>query len=477
MPAPPAPGANEGERALKTQQHRAFRARRALASAGAIFTILGLVTVGSGIAAAAKIGTKQPGKTTARTTVKAGKPKVTDIQWGTVGGQPVDLYTLKGAGGMKVKISQFGADIQSIDVPNSAGKLVDVVLGFPALDDYVADFEQGADQTSWPVSSGSGDVYFGGTIGRYANRIANGTFPLNGTMYKLDTNNGPNALHGGYLGWNTQVWSATPATTKATASVTMSASFPAGEGCDVTLTPACTGFPSPVNASVKFTVTKDNQLTLAYSATNESSTLATVINLTNHSYFNLGGQASGSVYNQDLAINGNEYQPTNSTQIPEAPYFVKVKGTPFNFLKGHSIGKYLYSTNMPDGTTGPIRQLQYAHGYDFNWVLNEQGKYRLDAVAQNNDTGITLWEYTDQPGVQLYTSNYLDGDLTGTTGTTYRQGQAFTLETQHYPDSPNHIGQTSWPSVVLNAGQTFTSKTAYKFGVKPSGYAKSVHFK
>jgi aldose 1-epimerase len=462
---------------LNTQQHRPSRAWRALASAGAVFTILALATVGSGAAMAAKVGKKHPSKTK---TVKTGKPKVTDIQWGTVGGQPVDLYTLKGAGGMQVKISQFGADVQSIDVPNKNGKLVDVALGFPALADYVADFEQGYNKVDWPISgstSGSGDVYFGGTIGRYANRIANGTFPLNGTTYKLDTNNGPNSLHGGYLGWNTHVWTAAPATTKTAASVTMSASFPAGEGCDTALTPGCTGFPSAVNASVKFTVTKDNQLQLAYSATNESPTLATVINLTNHSYFNLGGQASGNVYNQDLAINGSEYTPTNSTQIPEAPYFVNVKGTPFDFLNGHTIGKYLYSTNLPDGTTGPIRQLQYAHGYDHNWVLNDQGKYRLDAVAEDPDNGITLWEYTDQPGVQLYTSNYLVGDLTGTTGTTYRQGQAFTLETQHYPDSPNHIGQAGWPSVVLNAGQTFTSKTAYKFGVKPSGYATSVHFK
>lgn len=465
---------------MNTQQHGASRVRRALATAGAVSTIVALVTVGSGVAAAAKVGKKHPSKTKTGKTVKAGKPKVTDIQWGTVGGQPVDLYTLKGAGGMQVKISQFGANVQSIDVPNKKGKLVDVVLGFPTLADYVADFEQGYNKVDWPISgstSGSGDVYFGGTIGRYANRIANGTFSLNGTTYKLDTNNGPNSLHGGYLGWNTHVWTAAPATTKTAASVTMSAIFPAGEGCDTTLTPGCTGFPSAVNASVKFTVTKDNQLQLAYSATNESPTLATVINLTNHSYFNLGGQASGNVYSQDLAIDGNQYQPTNPSQIPAAPYFVNVKGTPFNFLNGHPIGKYLYSTNLPDGTTGPIRQLQYAHGYDHNWVLNDQGKYRLDAVAEDPDNGITLWEYTDQPGVQMYTSNYLVGDLTGTTGTTYRQGQAFTLETQHYPDSPNHIGQAGWPSVVLNAGQTFTSKTAYKFGVKPSGYATSVHFK
>jgi aldose 1-epimerase len=456
---------------LKTQLQRASRARRALAGAGAISTLAVLATVGTGVASAAKT----------TTTTTPSKPKVTDVQWGTVGGQPVDLYTLKGAGGMKVKISQFGADVQSIDVPNRSGKLVDVALGFPTLADYVADFEQsyaqGVSSSTWPISGGSGDVYFGATIGQYANRIAGGKFALNGTTYQLDTNNGPNDLHGGYFGWNTHVWTAAPKTTKSAAAVTMSATFPAGAGCDTTLTPGCTGFPTAMDASVTFTVTRNNQLKLAYSATNESTSLATVINLTNHTYFNLGGQASGNVYGQDLAINGNQYTPTNSTQIPEAPYFVNVKGTPFNFLKMHPIGKYLYATNMPDGTTGPIRQLQFAHGYDHNWVLNDQGKYRVAAVAQDPTNGITLWEYTDQPGVQLYTSNYLVGDLTGTTGTTYRQGQAFTLETQHYPDSPSHIGQAGWPSVVLNAGQTFTSKTAYKFVVEPANYSSQVHFK
>jgi aldose 1-epimerase len=293
----------------------------------------------------------------------------------------------------------------------------------------------------------------------------------------LDTNNGPNDLHGGYLGWNTHVWTATPKTTKTTASVAMSATFPAGTGCDVTLTPGCTGFPTPMDATVTFTLTKHNELKLAYSATNESTSLATVINLTNHTYFNLGGQASGNVYGQDLAINSNQYTPTNNVQIPESPYFLNVKGTPFNFLKMHTIGKYLYATNLPDGTSGPIRQLQYAHGYDHNWVLNGQGKDRLDAVAQDPKNGITLWQYTDQPGVQLYTSNYQVGDLIGTTGTTYRQGQAFTLETQHYPDSPNHIGQAGWPSVVLNAGQTFTSRTAMKFGVEPANYSSKVSFR
>jgi aldose 1-epimerase len=217
-------------------------------------------------------------------------------------------------------------------------------------------------------------------------------------------------------------------------------------------------------------------LKIGYSATNESSSLSTVINLTNHTYFNLGGQASGNVYDQDLAINGNDYTPADPSQIPEPPYFVPVKGTPFNFLDGHPIGKYEYSNNLPDGTqaTSSITQLQYAHGYDHNWVLNGQGKYRLDAVAEDPSTGITLWQYTDQPGVQLYTSNYVVGDLVGTTGKIYRQGQGFTLETQHYPDSPNHQGDPAWPSVVLPAGQTFKSNTAFKFGVKAPGYASSV---
>jgi aldose 1-epimerase len=438
--------------------------------------------VGSGAALAASTHHKKQGH---KTTTMSTKPKVTSIPWGTIAagpsaGQTADLFTLRGAGGMRVNVSSFGADVQSVKVPNNKGKMVDVVLGFPSLNDYVQDFTQGAQQITWPIpntSGGSGDTYFGATIGEYANRIAKGTFPLNGTTYKLDINNGVNSLHGGYLGWNTYNWTGTPKTTKTNASVTMSASFPAGTGCDKTLTPNCTGYPAPITASVTFTVTKQNALRIHYSATNTSSSLSTVINLTNHSYFNLGGQASGTVYNQDLAINANQYQPTDPTQIPEPPYFLPVKGTPFDFLNGHPIGQYIEAANKPDGTSGPFTQLQYAHGYDHNWILNGQGKYRLGAVAEDPANGITLWTYTDQPGLQVYTSNYLVGDLVGTTGTIYRQGQAFTLETQHYPDSPNHQGDPAWPSVVLPAGQTFQSTTAFKFGVEGPNYASHVHFK
>ena len=153
-----------------------------------------------------------------------------------------------------------------------------------------------------------------------------------------------------------------------------------------------------------------------------------------------------------------------------------VGGTAYDFRTMHPIGESITDAGLPDGTTGPLTQLQIAHGYDNNWVLNDQGKYRLAAVAEDASNGVTLWASTDQPGVQLYTGNFLVGDLIGTSGHTYRQGAGFTLETQHYPDSPNHIGQSGWPSVVLNPGSTFTTHTAYAFGIEPAKYASTVKF-
>jgi aldose 1-epimerase len=401
---------------------------------------------------------------------------VTSAAWGSVGGQQVNLYTLSNGSGMKVNISNYGGVVQSIWVPTRSGRLTDVSLGFPTLSDYVADFTQGATSTPWPESGGSGDTYFGAIIGRYANRIANASFTLDGNTYKLDANNGPNTLHGGYLGWNTKVWTASPATTAGGASLTLTANFPAGEGCLPSLSPGCTGFPAAVSAKVTYMLTPRNQLQISYAATNRSATDPTVVNLTNHTYFNLGGEASGSVDNQLLALNSDEYTPTNVNQIPEPPYFVPVSGTAYDFRTMHPIGEYLTDANLPDGTSGPLTQLQIAHGYDNNWVLNGQGSYRLAAVAQDASNGVTMWAYTDQPGVQLYTGNFLVGDLAGTSGHIYRQGAGFTLETQHYPDSPNHIGQAGWPSVVLNPGATFTTKTAYQFGTEPAGFASRIRF-
>jgi aldose 1-epimerase len=390
------------------------------------------------------------------------------VPWGTVPGEgQANLYTLRNSNGMVVKITNFGGVVQSIWVPDRRGHARDVVLGFSSLDDYVNDFFQGDKGTPWPAPGGSGNTYFGAIIGRYANRIANASFDLNGTHYTLDANNGPNTLHGGFLGWNTAVWSAATSTGSGTASLELTNTFKGGEGCDPnqTKTP-CTGFPADVRATVVYTLTRDNQLKITYTAINSSSSLDTVINLTNHSYFNLGGESSGTVENQLLQIKADQYTPVNTNLIPEAPYFVNVAGTPYDFRHLTPIGKNIRNTNLPDGVplTDGLKQLQIAHGYDNNWVLNGSG-YRLVSNAIDPQTGIFLRTFTDQPGVQFYSSNFLVGDLIGTGGNTYRQTQGFTLETQHYPDSPHHIGDPAWPSVVLPHGGTFNSTTSYQLGV------------
>jgi aldose 1-epimerase len=438
--------------------YRTFRAiARPWACALAVGSVA-LLTVGASATAVAK-ATRHVEHPAA-----AGRAGISSAAWGSVDGHAVRLYTLKNGRGMTVKITNYGGDVQSIIVPSRTGA-TNVSLGFPKLADYVADFTQGADKTPWPLTGGSGDTYFGAIIGRYGNRIANGRFSLNGKTYRLDQNNGTNMLHGGFRGWNTDVWTATPSLGSAGPSLALTATFAAGDGCLASLSPGCTGFPAAIKATVTYTLTHSDQLQIAYLATNLSRTDSTVVNLTNHTYFNLGGQASGDVYDQLLALNSSQYQPVNPSLIPEKPYFVKVGGTPYNFQTMHAIGKYIHDTNLPDGTSGPLRQLQIAHGYDNDWVLHGQGTYRLAAVAQDPSNGVTLRTYTDQPGVQFYSSNFLVGDLIGTTGKTYRQGAGFTLETQHYPDAPNHIGQKGWPSVVVAPGQTFSSRTAFAFSV------------
>jgi aldose 1-epimerase len=387
------------------------------------------------------------------------------VPWGSVDGQGVSLYTLRSGNGMVVKITNYGGVVQSIWVQDRKGHRTNVALGFPRLSDYVSDFTQGATKTPFPASGGSGDTYFGAIIGRYANRIANAAFSLNSKTYKLDANNGPNTLHGGYLGWNTRVWAATPSSGSSAVSLRLTASFPAGEGCLASLSPGCTGFPAPVTATVTYTLTRGNALKMNYSVVNTSTTDATVLNLTNHTYFNLGGEGNGTIYNELLALNSTKYTPVDINLIPESPYFVPVRGTAFDFRTLHPIGQNIRNTRLPDGGSGPLTQLQIAHGYDHNWVLNGQGRFRLAAVAADPDNGVVMRTYTDQPGVQVYTGNFLVGDLIGTSGRVYRQGDAFTLETQHYPDSPHHIGDPAWPSVVLNAGATFNSTTSFRFSV------------
>ena len=399
----------------------------------------------------------------------AGRASITSIPWGSVDSTPVRLYTLNNGRGMRVKITNYGGVVQSILVRDRSGGVKNVALGFPTLQDYVNDFTQGATGKPWPLPGGSGDTYFGAIIGRYANRIANHSFTLtctacsnNGKTYTLDANNGTNTLHGGYLGWNTRVWSAATSSRAGSASLILTANLPAGEGCLPTLSPGCTGFPAPLTATVTYTLTPNNALRIHYNVLNTAPAGgdATVINLTNHTYFNLGGEASGTVYDQLLRINAGRYQPVNTNLIPVG--FASVRGTAFDFRTMKPIGRDIRRADLPDNGGQPFPQLVIAHGYDHNWVLNGSG-FRLISVAQDPKDGVRLSTYTDQPGVQLYTGNFLVGDLVGTSGHTYRQSDAFTLETQHFPDTPHHIGDPQWPSVVLNAGHTFTSTTTYRF--------------
>ncbi|HZU40954.1 MAG TPA: aldose epimerase family protein [Solirubrobacteraceae bacterium] len=408
----------------------------------------------------------------------AAAPSISSEPWGTVDGQQVNLYTLKNGHGMTVKITNFGATVQSIWVPNRHGGTTNVALGFPTLADYVADFMQQHTGVGWPLSGGSGDTFFGATIGRYANRIANHSFTMqctgcsnNGVTYTLPANNGTNTLHGGDLGWNTKVWSAKEAKGRGYVSLSLTLTSPDGDE----------GFPASLTTTVIYTLTEGGALRIEYRSHNNEPAggKATVLNLTNHTYFNLAGEGSGPVYDQLLKIRAEKYTPIDTNFIPTAPYFLSVTGTPFDFTHMKPIGRDITNLNLPDGTAGTpygtngvFKQLVIAHGYDHNWVLAGSG-YRLVAVAHDRGTGITLLTYTDQPGLQFYSGNFLVGDLSGVSGHTYRQTSGFTLETQHYPDSPHHIGQPGWPSVVLLGGQTFTSRTTFAFTSGPGAGTSS----
>ena len=405
--------------------------------------LLGRVGIGTSIAAlglALGAGGVAGAAAKSKAKAKGVKPTMSSQPWGTANGQPVNLYTLKSGHGMIVKITNYGGVVQSIWVPGRHGKVANVALGFSKLSDYVNDFQN----QPWPAAGGSGNAYFGAIIGRYANRIANGMFTLNGTTYHLPQNNGPNTLHGGLLAYNTKVWTATTQSGKGFVALTLSYTDPDGYN----------GFPGAVTNTVTYKLTPDNALRIQYSAT---TTKPTVVNFTNHTYFNLAGEGSGDVYGQLMRINASRFTPVNTNLIPTG--FASVAGTPFDFRHTKTIGRDIRAARKPQGD-----QLVIAHGYDHNWVLNGHG-LRLAAVAQDPASGRVLRTFTTEPGLQVYTGNFLVGDLIGTSGRTYRQGDAFTLETQHYPDSPNHMGEAGWPSVVLNPGQTFNSTTIFQFGV------------
>ena len=375
---------------------------------------------------------------------------------------PVFRYTLTNCRGMQVKILTYGATQQSITVPGRNGKRADVILGFKTLADYV-NFDS-------PPPPATGGPYFGETIGRYGNRIAKGTFQLeqsNGLQtYTLPINNNGNSLHGGFVGFGNHIWSAHIVKVPHAVGVAMTLVSPDGdEGSAFEPSCNCTGYPGKLTLTVTFTLNNANQLGMHYHATVAGKN--TVVNFTNHNYFNLAGESSfpGSAYGQVVQINADKYTPTDATQIPTG-VLAPVAGTPFDFTKPNTIGSRIDDVTAPDNGGG--KQLLISQGYDHNWVLNKQtpattGPLGLNLAARAFDPGsgrsLTVW--TDQPGVQFYSGNFLNGTLVGISGHTYRQSAGYTFETQHFPNSPN---QPNFPSTELKVGQAFDSTTIYQFG-------------
>ena len=342
----------------------------------------------------------------------------------TAGGERVDRYTLTNARGMRIRILTYGGILQTIEVPDRHGRLGNVALGFTNLADYEAK-----------------SPYFGCITGRYANRIANGQFILDGVTYQVPKNDGPNSLHGGTVGFDKHVWAATPVHDRDSVSLRLTFTSPDGDQ----------GYPGTLSSMVEYTLTKDNGIRIRYEAKTDK---PTVVNLTNHTYFNLAGEGSGTIEGHRLYLNAKRYTPVDATLIPTGA-LDPVAGTPMDFTRPTAIG-----ARNREG----FPQLVIGRGYDHNWVLDRRDPSftRLEVAAQATEpiSGRQLTVLTTEPGIQFYGGNFLDGTLVGTSGRMYRQGDGFALETQHYPDSPNHA---NFPSTVLRPGQLYQTTTIYQF--------------
>ena len=343
-------------------------------------------------------------------------------------GQEVQLYTLQNRHGLTATISTLGGTLTSLLVPDKTGKLGDIVLGFDDLAGYTSDLYT------------KENPYFGALIGRYGNRIAKGQFTLDGKAYHLPINNAPNSLHGGTSGYNRRLWAATPGTSADGPTLTLTYRSPDGEE----------GYPGNLNVQVVYTLTNTDALRLDYTASTDQ---ATVLNLTNHSYFNLNYGQNKDVLGHELTLNAERFTPVDNTLIPTG-VLQAVAGTPMDFRQPHAIGERI--GQVPGAAPG---------GYDHNWVLADgmRPSPALAATVYEPTTGRTMAVYTDQPGVQFYSGNFLKGNLTGKGGVSYGPHYGFCLETQHFPDSPN---EPTFPSTVLRPGERFHSTTEYRFGVR-----------
>lgn len=354
-----------------------------------------------------------------------GKARIVSEPFGTTpDGTEVERYTLVNARGMRVRILTYGGIVQSIEVPDRRGRFANVALGFATLEDYVE----------------RNSPYFGAIIGRYANRIGGASFTLDGEEYTLAANDGENSLHGGNKGFDKRVWDATPVPpTRRGVGLELAYTSPDGEE----------GYPGTLTVEVVYTLTNANELRIDYRASTDA---PTIVNLTNHSYFNLQGEGTGSILDHWMKIYARHYTPVDETLIPTGR-IARVAGTPMDFTRPHRIGERIRND---------FEQLVIGRGYDHNYVLKRRDDERLVRAARVGDpeSGRVLEIFTTQPGMQFYSGNFLDGTLIGTGGRMYRQSDGFALETQHFPDSPHH---PNFPSTVLRPGEKFRSTTVYEF--------------
>jgi len=344
--------------------------------------------------------------------------KIDKTLYGRIDGRDIYLFTLASTNNMTVKITNFGGIVTSIMLPDKEGNIDDIVLGFDSLRYYT-----------------EVHPYFGCIAGRFANRIAGGKFSVDGMTYQLAINNGPNHLHGGISGFDKKIWQAEEIREGDEAGIELTYTSPDGEE----------GYPGELKVKVIYSLTPDNELKIKYFA---QSSKPTPVNLTHHSYFNLGGAGTGDILDHELWINANRYTVVNDQLIPTGE-IREVSGTPMDFLEPKTVGLDMAKV---DG------------GYDHNFALNTTGELIKAAVLSDPETGRWMEVYTDQPGMQFYSGNFLDGTLTGKNGKAYQKHYGLCLETQHFPDSPN---QPVFPNTILRPGETFQSETIYKFGITP----------
>jgi aldose 1-epimerase len=353
------------------------------------------------------------------------QPAITKDPFGnTSNGISVELYTLTNTLGIEARIITYGGTVVSLNVPDRNDRFGDIVLGFDSIGDY-EEYSR----------------YFGALIGRYANRIAKGRFSLNGKEYTLAVNNGENHLHGGVKGFDKVVWTGRPFIDESGANLELSYFSRDGEE----------SYPGDLNLTVIYTLTESNELKIEYSATTDQDT---IVNLTNHSYFNLASAGSGEVLDHEMMINADTFTPTDSGAIPTGE-LRDVNRTPFDFTRSKTIGADIDTDD---------EQIKFGHGYDHNFVLNKAGNNLSHAATVFEPTsGREMEVYTTEPGIQFYSGNYLDGSVKGKNGRIYERRSAFCLEAQHFPDSPN---KPQFPSTVLKPGERYSQVTVYKFSIR-----------